>query len=81
VAVVLGRVRHHRRSVQIENVNEVGLVSAHDSGRHRVYRLNGEARKPLHEWVKRVERFWEHLVDQIKKRAEGKRKPNGPTSS
>jgi len=48
----------------------VGLVSARRDGRQRVYRLNGERLKPVHDWVKGYERFWSHQLDRIKQRAE-----------
>ena len=35
----------------------------------------GEAIKPLHEWTKQFERFWQHQLNRIKERAEGKRNP------
>ena len=57
------------------------LVSAHNSGQHRGYRLNGEALKTVHNWVKQIGRFWQHQLDWIKKRAEEKKKPKGPTAS
>lgn len=51
-------------------LREVGLVSVVRKGRRRMYSLNGEELKPVYEWVKRYERFWEHQLDRIKARAE-----------
>lgn len=53
-------------------LRKVGLVSERRSGRQRVYRLNGERLKPIHEWVKNYERFWKHQLERIKSRAEQK---------
>jgi DNA-binding transcriptional ArsR family regulator len=50
----------------------VGIVSASRDGRFRLYRLNAEELKPVHDWVKTCERFWTHHVDRIKERAERK---------
>src|SRR5882672_9044319 len=51
-------------------LRKVGLVSERREGRQRVYRLNGERLKPIHEWVKSYERFWKHQLERIKARAE-----------
>jgi DNA-binding transcriptional ArsR family regulator len=48
----------------------VGLVSVSKRGRHRLYRLNAEELKPVHEWVKTFEQFWGRHADRIKARAE-----------
>jgi DNA-binding transcriptional ArsR family regulator len=60
-------------------LKKVGLVSERRVGRQRVYRLNGEQLKPIHDWVKSFERFWTHQLEQIKARAEKKaREAKGP---
>jgi len=42
-----------------------------------LYRTNGDAIRPLYEWAKTFERFWEHQLSRIKERAEAKGKePN-----
>src|SRR5271154_3848004 len=55
-------------------LRQVGLVSVRREGRQRLYRLNGERLKPIHEWIKTYERFWKHQLDRIKTRAEEKAK-------
>jgi DNA-binding transcriptional ArsR family regulator len=55
-------------------LREVGLVNVRRQGRQRVYTLNGENLKPVHEWVKTFERFWKHQLDRVKERAESKAK-------
>jgi DNA-binding transcriptional ArsR family regulator len=55
-------------------LKKVGLVSVRRLGRQRVYRVNAEPLKPVHEWVKTFERFWTHQLDRIKARAERKGK-------
>ncbi len=39
-------------------LREVGAVSVREDGRRRLYRLNGEALKPIHDWVKTYEQTW-----------------------
>jgi hypothetical protein len=36
----------------------VGAVDVRDEGRQRVYRLNGHALKPIHDWVRTYEQNW-----------------------
>jgi DNA-binding transcriptional ArsR family regulator len=36
----------------------VGAVDARDDGRRRLYRLNGPALKPIHDWVAAYQRTW-----------------------
>ncbi|CAA9493148.1 MAG: Transcriptional regulator, ArsR family [uncultured Solirubrobacteraceae bacterium] len=45
-------------SKHLRVLREVGLVEARDHGRQRLYRLNGPALKPIHDWVTRYERLW-----------------------
>ena len=53
-------------------LREVGLVHVRRSGRHRMYRTNAEAIRPLHEWTGTFERYWQHQLNRIKERAEAK---------
>ncbi len=43
----------------------VGLVSVRVDGRHRWYRVNGPALKPVHDWVRAFERTWNTRLDQL----------------
>jgi DNA-binding transcriptional ArsR family regulator len=61
-------------SKHLRVLKAVGLVSMRGSGRHRLYRLNGEGLKPVHDWVQTFERFWKHQLDRVKQRAEEKMK-------
>jgi hypothetical protein len=36
-----------------------------DEGRQRLYRLNGHALKPIHDWVKNYERSWSERFDEL----------------
>ena len=51
-------------------LRKVGLVTVRKQGQHRLYELNAQELKPVHDWVKNFERFWSHHVDRIKERAE-----------
>lgn len=53
-------------------LRKVGIVSVSRHGRRRLYRLNAEELKPVHDWVKTYERFWTHQLARIKERAERK---------
>src|SRR5688572_2854048 len=53
-------------------LRRVRLVSVTRRGRRRVYRLNPDRLKPVHDWVKTYERFWTHQLTRIKARAEQK---------
>lgn len=51
-------------------LREAGLVSVVRKGRRRVYSLNGEQLRTVHDWVKTYERFWDQQLERIKQRAE-----------
>ena len=53
-------------------LRDVGLVHVRRNGRHRLYRTNAEAIRPLHEWAGTFERYWMHQLLNVKKRAEAK---------
>jgi DNA-binding transcriptional ArsR family regulator len=55
-------------------LRQVGLVSIRRQGQHRMYRVNGDEMKPIHDWSRKFERFWTEQLDRIKKRAEEKHK-------
>ena len=55
-------------SKHLRVLREVGLVGVRDHGRQRLYRLNGHALKPIHDWVKGYERLWSQryeLLDDV----------------
>jgi DNA-binding transcriptional ArsR family regulator len=53
-------------------LRKVALVSVSKGGRQRLYRLNSQELKPVHDWVTKFERFWSNQLDRIKERAERK---------
>ena len=52
-------------SKHLRVLREVGVVDVREDGRQRLYRLNGRALKPIHDWVKSYERLWTERFDQI----------------
>ena len=59
-------------SKHLRVLKDVGLVCVRRDGRNMLYRTNAEAIRPLHEWTKTFERFWQHQLLRIKERAESK---------
>ena len=51
-------------------LRRVGLVRVRRNGRHRLYRTNAAAIRPLHEWTATFERYWQHQLQRVKERAE-----------
>jgi len=51
-------------------LRKVGLVAVIKQGKKRVYNLNAETLKTVHDWVKAFEELWGHQLDRIKERAE-----------
>ena len=65
-------------SKHLRVLREVGAVDVRDEGRQRLYRLNGPALKPIHDWVKNYERSWskrfdllDDVLDQLKDKEQG----------
>ena len=52
-------------SKHLRVLREVGVVDVRDDGRQRLYRLNGEALRPIHDWVKAYERTWAERFDVL----------------
>jgi DNA-binding transcriptional ArsR family regulator len=58
-------------------LREVGIVAVTRRGRQRMYRLNADELRPIHDWVKTFERFWGHHLARIKQRAERRHRGDG----
>jgi DNA-binding transcriptional ArsR family regulator len=52
-------------SKHLRVLREVGAVDVRDHGRQRLYRLNGHALKPIHDWVQSYERSWSERFDEL----------------
>jgi DNA-binding transcriptional ArsR family regulator len=46
-------------SKHLRVLREVGAVDVREDGRQRLYRLNGRALKPIHDWVSEYEHTWD----------------------
>ena len=69
-------------SKHLRVLREVGVVHVRDQGRQRLYRLNGHALKPIHDWVKSYERTWSERLDRLEDVVEDlKQKEQGDGSS
>ena len=51
-------------------LRKVGLVAVARRGKHRMYSLEAHKLRPVYDWVKNYERFWENQLQRIKARAE-----------
>jgi len=65
-------------SKHLRVLREVGVVDVREEGRRRLYRLNGPALKPIHDWVQAYERTWSQrfeqldvVLEELKKKEEG----------
>jgi DNA-binding transcriptional ArsR family regulator len=52
-------------SKHLRVLREVGLVKVRDDGRQRMYRLNSQALRPIHDWVKTYEHLWTERFDRM----------------
>ncbi len=77
LVALLGLAQPHV-SKHLRVLREVGLVEVRDEGRQRMYRLNGQSLKPIHDWVKSYEQSWterfealDELLEELKEKEEG----------
>jgi len=59
-------------SKHLRVLRDVGLVRMRCDGRHKFYRTEAKAIRPLHEWAGTFERYWSHQLSRVKERAEEK---------
>jgi DNA-binding transcriptional ArsR family regulator len=52
-------------SKHLRVLREVGAVEVRGDGRQRLYRLNGQALRPIHDWVKDFEQTWSERFDRL----------------
>jgi DNA-binding transcriptional ArsR family regulator len=52
-------------SKHLRVLREVRAVDVREEGRQRLYRLNGHALKPIHDWVKSYERSWSERFEEL----------------
>jgi DNA-binding transcriptional ArsR family regulator len=64
-------------SKHLRVLRDVGLVQVRRNGRHKLYRTNAAAIRPLYEWTKTFERLWQHQLLRVKEIAEAKVNSSG----
>lgn len=52
-------------SKHLRVLREVGAVEVRDDGRRRLYRVNGAALKPIHDWVAGYAALWEERFEAL----------------
>ena len=52
-------------SKHLKVLRAVELVEVRDAGRQRLYRLNGQPLKTIHDWVRRYEQSWSQAFDRM----------------
>ncbi len=52
-------------SKHLRVLREVDAVDVREHGRQRMYRLNGVALKPIHDWISSYERSWEERFERL----------------
>jgi DNA-binding transcriptional ArsR family regulator len=52
-------------SKHLRVLRQVGVVDVRERGRQRLYRLNGRALKPIHDWVTAYEDAWSERFEQL----------------
>ena len=67
-------------SKHLRVLREVGAVDVREDGRQRFYRLNGEALKPIHDWIARYEETWSERFDRLDSVLEELKKEEGDGS-
>jgi DNA-binding transcriptional ArsR family regulator len=52
-------------SKHLRVLREVGAVEVREDGRQRLYRANGEALKPIYDWVRAYAAAWTERFDEL----------------
>ena len=52
-------------SKHLKVLRDVGLVHCDRVGRRHVYRVNGTALRPIHDWVRSFEALWNERYDRL----------------
>ena len=62
-------------------LRQVGVVTVVKQGKQRMYQLEAEKLKTVHDWIKSFEQLWSHQLDRIKQRAERRAREQNNLSS
>lgn len=52
-------------SKHLRVLHEVDLVDVRREGRQRIYQLQSDSLKPVHDWVRQFEQFWRERFDRL----------------
>ena len=52
-------------SKHLRVLRAVGAVDVREDGRQRLYRVNGAALRPIHDWVRAYERTWSERFERM----------------
>jgi DNA-binding transcriptional ArsR family regulator len=52
-------------SKHLRVLREVGVVAVRDAGRQRLYRVDGRALKPVHDWLAQYAALWNDRFDAL----------------
>ena len=64
----LAKLTHWRQpsvSKHLAVLRQVGLVCERQEGRCRIYSIQPEALRPIHEWMYQFEKYWGGALDQL----------------
>lgn len=78
------RVKQPQASKHLKVLKEVGLVRVRDAGPQRLYALDASGLKPIHDWVKAFEQFWNASFDRLEEYLtglQGETPPPAPPAS
>jgi DNA-binding transcriptional ArsR family regulator len=67
-------------SKHLRVLREVDMVEVREAGRQRMYRLNGQSLKPIHDWVKAYEQTWNErfeVLDEVLEELKHEENDNG----
>jgi DNA-binding transcriptional ArsR family regulator len=65
-------------SKHLRVLRDVGLVRVRRDGRHKLYRTNPDAIRPVHQWTETFERYWTNQLNRVKERAEAAARASKP---
>jgi DNA-binding transcriptional ArsR family regulator len=52
-------------SKHLRVLSDVGLVQSRAEGQRRLYRLDQQHLRPLHDWLEKYEQFWNGRLDRL----------------
>src|ERR1700722_4317127 len=52
-------------SKHLRVLSDVGLVTCRAEGRRRLYRLDHDRLRPLHDWMEKYEQHWNRRLDRL----------------